>query len=158
MAVWDWEAIKTEYATGNMSYRELSEKYGMTYSLICNRGSKDKWAEAREQYRSKKRAKTLDRISSQEAARAAKIFGVADKLLLKIERMADSDKALNGKDIRALTAAVKDLKEIHGVKTALEREEQQARIDALRRQADKENTGKEPIKIVMGEELEEYCV
>ena len=59
MAVWDWESIKNEYATGNMSYRDLSNKYGMAYSLICNRGSKDKWAEAREQYRSKKRAKTL---------------------------------------------------------------------------------------------------
>ena len=37
-------------------------------------------------------------------------------------------------------------------------EEQQARIDDLRRQAEKENTGKEPITVVMGEELEEYCV
>ena len=59
---------------------------------------------------------------------------------------------------QALTAAVRDLKEIHGVKTALEREEQQARIDNLRRQNEKENTGKEPITVVMGEELEEYCV
>ena len=97
-------------------------------------------------------------MSSQEAARAAKVFSVADKLLGKIERMASSDASLTSKDIRALTAAVRDLKEIHGVKTALEREEQQARIDNLRRQAEKENTGKEPVTVVMGEELEEYCV
>lgn len=158
MAVWDWESIKNEYATGNMSYRDLSNKYGMAYSLICNRGSKDKWAEAREQYRSKKRVKTMEKMSSKEAARAAKVFSVADKLLGKIDRMASSDTSLTSKDIRALTAAVRDLKEIHGVKTALEREEQQARIDALRRQNEKENTGKEPVTVVMGEELEEYCV
>lgn len=157
MAVRDWDAIKTEYITGNISYRKLAEKYGIQYSVVANRGRHEKWPEERDRYNIRKRSKTLERISSQEAARAAKIFGVADKLLLKIERMADSDKALNGKDIRALTAAVKDLKEIHGVKTALEREEQQARIDVLRRQADKENTGKEPITVVMGEELEEYC-
>lgn len=158
MAVWDWESIKTEYITGTMGYRELAISHGVEYSVLAKRAAKEKWTDARKEFAIKKTSKTIEKISRKEADRAAKIFGVADKLLLKIERMADSDKALNGKDIRALTAAVKDLKEIHGVKTALEREEQQARIDALRRQADRENTGKEPIKIVMGEELEEYCV
>lgn len=157
MAVWDWEAIKTEYITGTMGYRELAKSHGVEYSVLAKRAAKEKWTDARKEFAIKKTSKTIEKISKKEADRAAKIFGVADKLLLKIERMADSDKALNGKDIRALTAAVKDLKEIHGVKTALEREEQQARIDALRRQADKENTGKEPITVVMGEELEEYC-
>ena len=82
---------------------------------------------------------------------------MADKLLLKIERMADGDKPLASKDIRALTAAVRDLKEIHGVKTDLERREQEAKIAALNRQAEKENAGKEPIRVEIGEELEEYC-
>ena len=120
-------------------------------------GREEKWVEQREQYLNKVTAKTLEKISQQEANRAAKIYGVADKLLLKIERMADGDKPLASKDIRALTAAVRDLKEIHGVKTDLERREQEAKIAALNRQAEKENAGKEPIRVEIGEELEEYC-
>lgn len=157
MAVWDWEAIKTEYITGTMGYRELAISHGVEYSVLAKRAAKEKWTDARKEFAIKKTSKTIEKLSSKEADRAAKIFGVADKLLLKIERMADSDKALNGKDIRALTAAVKDLKEIHGVKTALEREEQQARIDVLRRQAEKDSNGKEPITVVLSEELEEFC-
>ena len=157
MAVYDWEAIKTQYITGTMGYRKLAEAHGVEYSVLAKRAAKEKWTEARKAFAIKKASKTLDKISSKEAARAAKVFSVADKLLGKIERMASSDTSLTSKDIRALTAAVRDLKEIHGIKTALDREEQQARIDNLRRQADKENTGKEPITVIMGEELEEYC-
>lgn len=153
----DWKAIKTEYITTTSSYRKLAEKYGVSTTQICNVGREEKWVEQREQYLNKVTAKTLEKISQQEANRAAKIYGVADKLLLKIERMADGDKPLASKDIRALTAAVRDLKEIHGVKTDLERREQEAKIAALNRQAEKENAGKEPIRVEIGEELEEYC-
>lgn len=59
--------------------------------------------------------------------------------------------------LRQITAALRDIKEIKMLMNPLDEEEKKARIEALRRQADKENTGKEPIKIVMGEELEEYC-
>ena len=152
----DWQAIKTEYITTDTSYRKLAQKYGVSVTQICNVGRDEKWVEQREQFLNKTTAKTLDKISRQEANRAAKIHSVADKLLLKIEAMVESGRPLDTKGIRALTAAVKDLKEIQSVRSDLDKQEQEARIANLRKQADKEDDNKEPIKVIIGDDLIEY--
>ena len=150
----DWQAIKTEYITTQTSYRKLAQKYGVSHVQIGNVGKEEKWVELRRQHLDKTLAKTVEKISQQEANRAAKIHSVADKLLNKIEAMVDSEKPLDTKGIRALTAAVKDLKEIQSVKSALDEQEQRARIANLQKQANKEDTQADSIEVVFlaGEE------
>ena len=152
----DWQSIKTEYITTQTSYRKLAQKYGVSATQICNVGRDEKWVEQREQYLSETTAKTLEKISQQEANRAARIHTVADKLLSKIEAMVDAvePEDIPAKAIRALTAAVKDLKEIQSVKSALDEQEQRARIANLQKQANKEETQTDSIEIVFmaGEE------
>lgn len=131
----DWSAIKTEYITTDTSYRKLAQKYGVNHSNIAKKASAEDWVEQRKQFASKQQAKTLEKISQQEANRAAKIHSVADKLLNKIEAMADSGRPMNSKDIRALTAAIRDLKEIQNVRSDADRREQEARIANLQKQA-----------------------
>ena len=152
----DWQAIKTEYITTDTSYRKLAQKYGVSTTQICNVGRDEKWVEQREQYLNKTTAKTLEKISQQEANRAAKIHSVADKLLLKIEAMVDRPEPLNEKAIRSLAAAVKDLKEIQSVKSDLDKQEQRARIANLEKQADKTEDNKEPVQVIIGDDLMEY--
>ena len=136
MAV-DWAALETEYITNTeTSYRKLADKYGMNHTVIARKASEDGWVEKRKQFVSDTQAKTLEKISQQEASRAAKIHSVADKLLNKIEAMADSGRPMNSRDIRALTAAIRDLKEIQNVRSEMDKKEQQARIDRLRRDAE----------------------
>ena len=151
----DWQAIKTEYITTDTSYRKLAQKYGVSTTQICNVGRDEKWVEQREQYLNNTTAKTIEKISQQEANRAAKIHSVADKLLLKIETLVDRP-GMVPKDVRALVAAVKDLKEIQGVKSDLDEKEQRARIANLQKQADKEDDNKEPIQVIIGDDLMEY--
>lgn len=146
----DWAAIKTEYITTDTSYRKLAQKYGVSTTQICNVGRDEKWVEQREQFLNKTTAKTLEKISQQEANRAAKIHSVADKLLLKIEAMADSSRPMNSKDLRALTAAIKDLKDIQNVRSDADRREQEARIANLRRQAEQDDHVDGPRLIVEG--------
>ena len=146
----DWQAIKTEYITTDTSYRKLAEKYDIGYQAICHRSKEEGWIEQREQYKNDTISKTLDKISKQEATRAAKIHNVADKLLKKIEKMVDSSEPMTEKGIRALTAAVKDLKEIQGVKSDADRQEQEARIANLRRQAKDDEQQESPTLIVEG--------
>ena len=150
----DWQAIKTEYITTQTSYRKLAQKHGIHYKVISDRGKDEGWVELRSQYRAKTLTKTLDKISRQEANRAARIHSVADKLLNKIEAMVESGKPLDTKGIRALTAAVKDLKEIQSVRSDLDRQEQEARIANLRKQAEKDEDKTEEIEVVFvgGEE------
>ena len=134
----------------------MAQKYGVNVTNIAKKASAENWVEQRKQYVTKKQSKTLEKISQQEANRAAKIHSVADKLLLKIEAMVESEEPLDTKGIRALTAAVKDLKEIQSVRSALDRQEQEARIANLRKQADKEDVNTEPIKVIIGDDLNEY--
>lgn len=152
----DWQAIKTEYITTDTSYRKLAQKYGVNYQAICHRSKDEKWIEQREQYRNKTITKTVEKISQQEARRAAKIHSVADKLLRKIEAMVDSEKPMSEKGIRALTAAVKDLKEIQSVRTDLDRQEQEARIANLRKQAEKDDDTADVIEVVFAAGPEEW--
>ena len=130
----DWQAIKTEYITTDTSYRKLAQKYGIGYQAICHRSQEEGWIAMREQHKNNTTTKTLEIISQQEANRAAKIHSVADKLLLKIETLADRP-GMMPKDVRALVAAVKDLKEIQSVKSDLDKQEQEARIAALRQKS-----------------------
>ena len=136
----DWQAIKTEYITTDTSYRKLAQKYGVSATQICNVGRDEKWVEQREQYLSDTTAKTLKKISDQEANRAAKIHSVADKLLQKIEDLVDRP-MMQAKDVRSLVAAVRDLKEIQGVKSDMDKREQKARIATLEKQANKDDSG-----------------
>lgn len=152
----DWQAIKTEYITTDTSYRKLSQKYGIGYQAICHRSRDEGWIDMREQHRNKTTIKTLEKISQQTADRAAKMQTVADKLLNKIEAMVDDEKPLDTKAIRALTAAVKDLKEIQSIKSDLDEQEQRARIANLQKQADKTDDNKEPIRVIIGDDLSEY--
>ena len=152
----DWQAIKTEYITTQTSYRKLAQKYGVSYQAICHRSKEEGWIDLREQHKNKTISKTLEKISQQEADRAARIHSVADKLLNKIEAMVDAvePEDIPAKAIRALTAAVKDLKEIQSVKSALDEQEQKARIANLQKQAQKEDAQTDGIEVVFlaGEE------
>ena len=107
----------------------------------------------REQHKNDTTTKTLEIISRQQANRAAKVQSVADKLLQKIEALADRP-GMMPKDVRSLVAAVKDLKEIQGVKSDLDEQEQRARIANLQKQANKEDTQADSIEVVFmaGEE------
>lgn len=150
----DWQAIKTEYITTQTSYRKLAQKHGVSYQAICHRSKEEGWIALREQHTNNTITKTLEKISQQEANRAAKIHSVADKLLNKIEAMVDSERPLDTKGIRALTAAVKDLKEIQSVKSTLDEQEQKARIANLQKQANRENDTVNELEVIFlaGEE------
>ena len=154
----DWQAIKTEYITTDTSYRKLSQKYGIGYQAICHRSKEEGWIAMREQHMNNTTTKTLEKISQQEANRAAKIHSVADKLLQKIEAMVDNGNVCTEKGIRALTAAVKDLKEIQGVKSDLDKQEQKARIATLEKQANKDDSGAGGPKLVVEGLPEEFKV
>lgn len=158
MAV-DWLAIKTEYITTDTSYRKLAEKYGVSRVQIGNVGRDEGWVELRRQHLDETLSKTVEVITAQEVDRAARILTVADKLLDKIEAIVDAVEGADipSKSIRALTAAVKDLKEIQGIRSKLDDEEQQARIDKLRREAEKdEDTGDGVIEVVFDAGPEEW--
>lgn len=57
---------------------------------------------------------------------------------------------MNTRDITSYAKALKVLKEVAGVQSELDRQEQQARIDNLRKQADADKTKDRTITVVLG--------
>lgn len=154
----DWMAIKTEYITTDTSYRDLAAKYGLNYRTIADRGKSEGWVELRNQYVDKTQSDIANATRELEVARATKFQTVADKLLGKIEDMVDDDSLLDAKSIRTLSAALKDLKEVKGVMSDLDRQEQEARIANLQRQAaksDDKDLAKITVQLTGG--LEDYA-
>lgn len=154
----DWAAMKMEYITTDTSYRKLAEKYGVSRVQVGNVGREEGWVELRRQHLDNIVTKTVEATEQQEINRTMRILAVSDKLLDKIEAIVDTvGTDTTAKAIRALTAAVKDLREIQGIKSELDSEEQRARIANLRRQAEKEDvSGSEVIEVVFAAGPEEW--
>lgn len=132
----DWHKIRVEYITTATSYRKLAQKYGVGQTEICKHSKAEGWLAERERFVSESTTKQIENALEQEVDRAARIRTVADKLLDKVEEIIDAlDLETGAKVIRSLTAAVKDLKEIQGMKSKLDQQEQEARIAALRQKS-----------------------
>ena len=82
----DWSKIKTEYITTNISYRELSEKYGISLRNLGERASKEKWVELRQQKRDKITTKIVDADIKKQVDRYARMLDLTDKLMDRIEQ------------------------------------------------------------------------
>ena len=159
----DWQAIKTEYITTDTSYRKLAQKYGIHYKVISEHGKDEKWVELRSQHRDKTLTKTLDKISNKKSDKMARIDDLADKLLEKLEQAiteldrhiithkdkvetADGEmtteyrEAVEGgivdrQGLKQIASALKDIKEVKMLRSELDRQEQEARIAALRQKS-----------------------
>ena len=131
----DWLAIKTEYITSTpgISYRKLAAKHGISATQVNNVGRDERWVQLREQYLSKSLTKTLERVSDQSADRAARVQSVTDKLLDKVDKMIDEIKPedLDTGAVRQIGATLKDIKDIHMIRSGGDLAEQQARIAKL---------------------------
>ena len=73
-----------------------------------------------------------------------------EEKLLEVKSIVDR----NG--LKQIASALKDIKEVKMLRSDLDKQEQEARIANLRKQADKEDDNKEPIQVIIGGDLTEY--
>jgi transcriptional regulator of aromatic amino acid metabolism len=156
----DWKTIKTEYITDeSSSYRKLAKKYGVSYSAIGDKARKEGWMEEREQYQTKTLSKTLTAISNGQAKRASRLQTVADKLLDKIEAAVDNfdmaELLMDKQALKQITGALKDIKDIQMIRSDADIREQEARIKALEKSAEKSDGTTQTISVVFASN-EEY--
>lgn len=152
----DWNKLKAEYIAGGISYRKLADKYGVSFNTLKTIAIKGKWSELKQQADNKATTKIVNSIAQDKSKKSVKINDVADKLLDKISSLLDDFEMLDTQGIKHLTSSLKDIKDIKGIKSAIDLREQEARIDKLRKDAMEEQTDKE-IELVMGEEVDSYA-
>jgi hypothetical protein len=180
----DWQKIKTEYITTDISLRKLAEKYGIRYATVQDRSKKEEWITLRDQHRTSTVSKSISKISNRQADKLARIEGITDKLLMKLEQAVEeldleiikrktkvegeglevTTETMEAREggivdragLRHLTAALKDLKEIQMIKSELDRREQEARIAKLQKEAEGEDDDGE-IQVVITGRAKEYA-
>lgn len=155
----DWQKIKTEYITNpDTSYRELSQKYGVHYTNIAKRAKKEDWQQQRKQQANATQTKMIQAVERRKVDRAAKLMDVSDLLLKKIEALVEGLEIEDAspKDLRSLSAAIKDIKEIQMIRSDADIREQEARIEKLRREAYRDDqSGTITVRLPGG--LEDYA-
>ncbi len=151
----DWKRIKAEYIAGGTSYRKLAEKYGVSFSTLRKVAAKEKWTDLRNKAGAKADTDLVNKVGGNNANKAIKIDKVADKLLNKINTLIDTVHDTQG--IKHISSALKDIKEIKGVKSSADMREQEARIAKLQKEAEKtDDGGVTEIEVVLNAGPEEW--
>ncbi len=137
MAVWD--EIKTEYITTATSYRKLSEKYGIHYKTIADKGKEEGWKELRSQHSHNTLTKILGADTEQKASQVKKLNEATDKLLeIAVAHMEGRNPMeIGAQEMKHISGVLKDVKEILMIKSPKDLEEQDARIAKLRKETEK---------------------
>lgn len=136
----DWNVIREEYIRDeSSSYRKLSEKYNVGVSTICKRAKAEKWAELREQIKNSTITKSIGEISDKKARQAKKYSDMVDKMTAKLSAAINKVSPTNTTAVRRLTASLRDLKDLLGIK------------------CDEDSREQETVTVVMGADAEKYA-
>ena len=151
----DWSKIEAEYITTDTSYRRLADKYNVDQATIARKAKKEDWVSKRQRHISTTQAKVLAADTKQRVDRATKLYNAADQLLSKIVKGLETSPIVTANAAKNYSDALKNIKEIHMIRSAEDVEEQKARIDKLRKESMSDNK-KEPIQVILDDGLMEY--
>lgn len=78
--------LETIYTHGSDSYRQLADKYGVSFQKISYYASRNNWVEKRRQFRDKVRTKADNKEANRQADKLIGIGQAADELVEVIKR------------------------------------------------------------------------
>lgn len=154
-----WTQLRLEYiSSGEVSIRGLQKKYGIPYNQIRDRSHEEKWIEQRDAVKSQNVQKSIDLISDYQSEKCTRAFRVADKVLDKLEQVVELIDPNDGEALRMLkdaTYTLKNMKEIGVFRSTLDKAEQEARINKLRKDAEEEEKDT-TITVTFESNIDEY--
>lgn len=111
----DWQKLKNEYVTENLTYKAIAEKYGISATNVRKHGSVEKWTEARKKHRERVSAlteeKAADRIADAEAEISAIRANTRVLIYKELQRRINGANMLDGADFRRLVQNYIDMVE-----------------------------------------------
>ena len=154
----DWNKIKAEYISGGTSYRKLAKKYAVSLQTLSETARRQKWTELRKQTQDKTNTKIVEKTATKQATSAVLISDTTEKILHKVA-LEVTNGEIDRDKLEAYKIAMDILrkgKDIVGMKSEIDLEEQTARIEKLRKEA-KEDKTDTTVNVVLGD-AKEFCV
>lgn len=133
----------------------------MSESTLRQRAAREHWGEQKNKNRTAVEQKIIDTVSdeqSEAAVKCAKLIDEATKSMLEQIAKEAVKKDLSAYQLDIYSRAVKNLRSVMGIQTKREAEEQQARIDNLRRQADRDKTDDNSFSFEFKGDTEDYSI
>lgn len=81
----NWEKIKTEYITGDISQRKLAAKYGVSRSTLQKIAADEKWTALRDKHRKETVQKACQKTAEKQAENIKDILLTAAKMATTID-------------------------------------------------------------------------
>ena len=91
----DWDKIKTEYVTTDISQTKLIKKYKLSKGDVNRHSVQDGWVEARKVYREKTVAKAVEKTANKKASELSGVLSSAYKIRDTIEKAVDDPLQFN---------------------------------------------------------------
>lgn len=137
---YDWNALKTEYVTGEISKAALAEKHGINRTTLYRHAQIERWNEAKKEHLDNIASKCADNAAYIAAVKLAKELDIANKLGDVLDdAAADSEqfrryivtekceggttqteeRVFDKVDMRALNDAIKALRSLEEIKSIM---------------------------------------
>lgn len=108
----NWDEIRTEYVSSDVSLRSLARKYGVSPSTITKRCKKEDWESEREAITSKSNQEVIAQTIDTRKSIAEKCIRILGKMVDKVEESVDivEPDDISGK--KQIVSMLKDLQEM----------------------------------------------
>lgn len=153
----DWNAIKLEYISTEIGYRDLADKHGVSFTTLQRRAKKEDWPRLRRQSDAIVETRVMTAATDMKTDRALRIERITDKLLDKIEITLDNiDGYKSNKAVKDVSDALKNARDILGIKSDEDKEEQKARIAKMKKDIEDDSSSREVLIRFADKEIESW--
>ena len=77
---YDWDKLRTEYITSDLSLKDISDKYGVSQRLVNTKSAEQGWVDQRKNYNAKVVEKAVNKVAAKRANQLAKELAIADNI------------------------------------------------------------------------------
>ena len=92
---YDWDKLRTEYITSDLSLKDISEKYGVSQRLVNTKSAEQGWVDQRKKYNAKVVEKAVNKVAAKRANQLAKELAIADNISNVLKKALDDAEQFN---------------------------------------------------------------
>ena len=92
---YDWDKIRTEYITTDLSLKDITEKYGVQQRLVNTKSAEQGWVDQRKKYNAKVVEKAVNKVATKRANQLAKELTIADNISNVLKKALDDAEQFN---------------------------------------------------------------
>ena len=92
---YDWDKLRTEYITSDLSLKDISDKYGVSQRLVNTKSAEQGWVDQRKKYNAKVVEKAVNKVAAKRANQLAKELAIADNISNVLKKALDDAEQFN---------------------------------------------------------------